>query len=48
MFFSEDDLFEIVDALFHMYASSYRTDAEKELKKIIERRKKYKEDDETC
>ena len=36
--YSEKDVFDIVDVLFHMFANSYRTEAKEELEKIIRRR----------
>ena len=37
MKFKRSDVFEMVDALFHKYASFYRNDAKKELLCIIQR-----------
>ena len=38
MKFTRSDVFEMVDALFHMYASTYRNDAKEELADMIQRR----------
>ena len=38
MKFTKSDVFEMVDALFHFYASDYRNDAKEELAAMIQRR----------
>jgi hypothetical protein len=38
MKFTRTEVFEIVDALFHKYASNHRNDAKEELADIIQRR----------
>lgn len=43
MSFSEEDVFSMVDALFHMYASSYRTEAKDTLRDMIDSRAKRNE-----
>ena len=42
MKFSRQDVIDMVDALFHMYASDYRFEAKEELLKMIQRREHIK------
>jgi len=36
--FSRQDVIEMVDAVFHEFASSYRTEAKESIKKMMDRR----------